>query len=139
MGRAIALAQARVGQTAENPAVGCVVVSGGEVIGEGATAPGGRPHAEEQALAQAGERARGAVVYVTLEPCGERSTGAASCAQRLTEAGVAEVVIACADPSPYAAGRGVARLEAAGVSVRCGVMVEAASALYASYVPPGHI
>ena len=106
MRRAIALAREHVGLTADNPSVGCVIVKDGEVVGEGVTARGGRPHAEEQALDMAGERARGGVAYVTLEPCGARSSGAASCSQRLVSAGVAEVVIACEDPSHFAAGAG---------------------------------
>lgn len=138
MRRAIELARSNLGLTAENPSVGCVIVSGGEVVvGEGATAPGGRPHAEEQALDQAGVRARGATAYVTLEPCGSRSTGAASCSQRLVESGVARVVIACEDASPYASGQGAERLAAAGVAVQLGVLAEEAAGLYRGYVPPG--
>jgi diaminohydroxyphosphoribosylaminopyrimidine deaminase/5-amino-6-(5-phosphoribosylamino)uracil reductase len=133
MRRAIALARARVGRTGENPAVGCVIVKGGEVVGEAATAEGGRPHAEEQALAEAGEKARGAVAYVTLEPCGERSSGAPSCAERLAAAGVRRVLIACGDPSAKASGRGVARLRAAGVAIRGGVLQDEAGPLYAEY------
>jgi len=136
MRRAIALAAANVGLTAENPSVGCVVVRDGEVIGEGATAPGGRPHAEELALARAGEAARGAVAYVTLEPCGARSSGAASCSELLVRAGVARVVIACVDASPFASGRGQARLRQAGVEVETGVLADEAAALYADYRPP---
>ena len=136
MRRAIDIARPRVGLTAENPAVGCVIVNGGVVVGEAATAPGGRPHAEEQALAMAGSSARGAVAYVTLEPCGERSAGGPSCAQRLVEAGVVRVVIACDDPSPFASGRGLERLAAAGMAVELGVLAEEASSLYAGYAPP---
>lgn len=135
MRRAIALAEARVGKTAENPAVGCVIVSGGRVVGEGATGEGGRPHAEEAALDQAGAAARGAVAYVTLEPCAQRSSGAASCSERLVAAGVARVVIACEDPSPYASGGGVERLRGAGLSVQIGALAEAAAALYRGYQP----
>lgn len=135
MRRAIALARAQLGKTAENPAVGCVIVRGGEVVGEGATGEGGRPHAEEIALAQAGEAARGATAYVTLEPCGARSSGAASCAARLAAAGVARVVIACEDASPYAAGQGVARLRASGIDVDLGLLSAEAAALYAAYEP----
>ena len=79
MGRAIALAKARMGQTWPNPAVGCVIVRDGEIVAEAATASGGRPHAEEQAVPAAGERARGATAYVTMEPCGARSSGRTSC------------------------------------------------------------
>lgn len=130
MRRALALAAARAGETAPNPAVGCVLVRDGRVVGEAATAPGGRPHAEEQALEIAGGEAAGATAYVTLEPCGARSTpGAISCAERLVDAGVARVVIAAADPSPFAAGRGPKRLKAAGVCVVHGVLQDAAEAL----------
>jgi diaminohydroxyphosphoribosylaminopyrimidine deaminase/5-amino-6-(5-phosphoribosylamino)uracil reductase len=136
MRRAIALARAQVGLTGDNPAVGCVIVRDGAVIGEAATAHGGRPHAEEQALDLAGD-ARGATAYVTLEPCGERSSGAASCGERLAAAGVARVVIAAADASTLAAGRGVARLREAGVAVETGLLADEAAALYADYRPRG--
>ncbi len=132
MARAVALARPRVGRTGANPAVGCVIVRGGEVLAEAATGEGGRPHAEEQALAAAD--ARGAVAYVTLEPCGERSSGAPSCSQLLIAAGVARVVVACADPSPRACGRGIDRLRADGVPVEAGVGAAEAAALYADYL-----
>ncbi len=134
MRRAIALARARLGRTGANPAVGCVLVSEGTVIAEAATAEGGRPHAEEQALTGAGGKARGAVAYVTLEPCGERSSGAASCAERLIAAGVSKVVVACLDPSPLASGRGLARLADAGLPVETGLLAEEAQDLYRDYV-----
>jgi len=137
MRRAIALAAARVGLTAENPAVGCVIVRDGQVVGEAATAEGGRPHAEEQALARAGEAARGAVAYVTLEPCGARSGGSASCSELLAAAGVARVVIACADASAFAGGTGSDRLRRAGIAVETGLLETEASALYADYRPRG--
>jgi diaminohydroxyphosphoribosylaminopyrimidine deaminase/5-amino-6-(5-phosphoribosylamino)uracil reductase len=134
MRRAIELARARLGRTGANPAVGCVIAAGDDVIAEAATAEGGRPHAEEQALALAGERAGDAVAYVTLEPCGARSSGAPSCAERLIAAGVARVVIACVDdPSPHASGRGVERLNAAGVFVETGLLADEAAPLYAEY------
>lgn len=120
MRRAIEIALGNLGKTAPNPVVGCVIVRDGVVLAEAATAPGGRPHAEEQALR--GIDARGATAYVTLEPCGERSTGAASCSLRLVEAGVRRVVIACEDPSPFASGQGVERLRAAGVRVESGLL-----------------
>lgn len=135
MRRAIALAATNVGRTGENPSVGCVLVKDGAVLAEAVTAPGGRPHAEEQALAKAGAAARGAVAYLTLEPCGARSTGAASCAERLAAAGVVRVVIACADPSKFAAGQGAERLAAAGVRVEAGLLAQEAAALYADYRP----
>lgn len=135
MRRAIGLARANLGRTGANPSVGCVLVKDGRVLAEAATAPGGRPHAEEQALAEAGERARGAVAYVTLEPCGARSTGGASCSERLAAAGVSRVVVACEDASVYAAGQGAERLRAAGVPLDLGVCADEAAALYADYRP----
>lgn len=135
MRRAIALAATNLGRTAENPSVGCVIVQAGAVVGEGATGVGGRPHAEELALERAGAAARGAVAYVTLEPCAERSSGAASCSQKLVAAGVARVVIACADASPMASGAGVARLRAAGVDTDLGLLRDEAAGLYTSYAP----
>ena len=121
MRRALGVAAAGLGRTGENPCVGCVIVRDGVIIAEARTADSGRPHAEEQALAQAGE-ARGATAYVTLEPCAKRSNGAASCADRLIASGVARVVIAARDPHPFAAGVGIERLQAAGIEVECGVM-----------------
>ena len=135
MGRAIALARTHLGQTGDNPSVGCVIVKGGVVVGEGVTAVGGRPHAEEQALDQAGEKAKGAIAYVTLEPCGARSSGAPSCSQRLASSAVAEVVVACEDASVLAAGQGAERLRAAGIKVRLGVLEVEASGLYVDYSP----
>ena len=122
MRRAIALAMDNMGKTWPNPAVGCVIVKDGAVVGEAATAAGGRPHAEEQAVPMAGEASRGATAYVTLEPCGARSSGRKSCAQFLTEAGIARVVIGAFDPSPFASGRGVERLRAEGLQVDAGVL-----------------
>jgi pyrimidine deaminase RibD-like protein len=135
MRRAIALAAAGVGATGDNPSVGCVIVVAGEVVGEGATAPGGRPHAEEQALDQAGRRAVAATAYVTLEPCGARSSGAPSCSERLIAAGVSRVVIACEDASHFASGKGMERLREAGVEVTTGLLRREAMALYADYRP----
>ncbi|MGZ8364186.1 MAG: bifunctional diaminohydroxyphosphoribosylaminopyrimidine deaminase/5-amino-6-(5-phosphoribosylamino)uracil reductase RibD [Caulobacteraceae bacterium] len=135
MRAAIEAAQAMVGRTGGNPAVGCVIVRGGEIVAQAATGEGGRPHAEEQALTLAGESARGAAAYLTLEPCAERSGGGASCTERLERAGVARVVIACADPSVLAAGRGAERLSAAGVAVEAGVLESEAVHLYRDYTP----
>jgi len=134
MRRAIAVARANFGRTEPNPVVGCVLVKHGEVLAEAATAEGGRPHAEEQALDAAGESARGATAYVTLEPCGARSTGAVACADRLILAGAARVVIACEDPSPFASGQGIERLRAAGLAVETGVLAEEAAPLYAGWI-----
>jgi diaminohydroxyphosphoribosylaminopyrimidine deaminase/5-amino-6-(5-phosphoribosylamino)uracil reductase len=135
MRRAIELAAARVGLTGDNPAVGCVIVQDGEVVGEAATAPGGRPHAEEQALDMAGERARGATAYVTLEPCGRRSAGHSSCGERLASAGVARVLAACADPSTFAGGLGPQWLRRAGVPYAQGLLRDEAESLYRGYRP----
>jgi diaminohydroxyphosphoribosylaminopyrimidine deaminase/5-amino-6-(5-phosphoribosylamino)uracil reductase len=137
MRRAIALARANLGLTGDNPSVGCVIVKDGAMVGEAATALGGRLHAEEQALDRAGDAARGATAYVTLEPCGERSAGHASCGERLASAGVAEVFAACADPSAFASGRGVERLRAAGVEYHLGLLRDEARALYLDYRPFG--
>lgn len=135
MRRAIELAAARVGLTGDNPAVGCVIVQDGEVVGEAATAPGGRPHAEEQALDMAGERARGATAYVTLEPCAHESARGPACADGLIAAGVARVVAACEDASVMADGHGARRLRAAGVTYDLGVRAAEAAALLAPYQP----
>jgi pyrimidine deaminase RibD-like protein len=135
MRRAIALATKNLGRTGDNPSVGCVVVKDGQVVGEGATGLGGRPHAEEIALDQAGETARGATTYVTLEPCAKRSTGGRSCSERLVLAGVARVLVACEDPSAFADGHGAARLRAAGIDLQLGVLAEEAAGLYAAYRP----
>ena len=134
MGRAIALAKGRMGQTWPNPAVGCVIARDGELVAEAATAPGGRPHAEEQAVPAAGDRARGAVAYVTMEPCGARSSGRTSCSHFLIEAGVTRVVVAAVDPSPFASGRGVERLEKAGLEVETGLLAQEAAVLYEGYL-----
>lgn len=132
MRRALSLAAPGVGFTGDNPSVGCVIVKGGVIVGEGATAAGGRPHAEETALPPAGD-IRGATAYVTLEPCAKRSTGAMSCADRLIGAGVARVVIAARDPHPYAAGVGIERLRAAGIAVEVGLFEAEARALNAAF------
>lgn len=120
---ALGLARHGLGQTASNPSVGCVMVSAhGHVVGQARTAKGGRPHAETQALAQAGEAAaRGATAYVTLEPCAHQGeTG--PCADALIAAGVGRVVIAMLDPDPRTAGKGAERLRAAGIAVDVGVL-----------------
>jgi len=137
MRQAIALARGQVGRTGANPAVGCVIVQGGKVVGQAATADGGRPHAEEQALQVAGDLARGAQVFVTLEPCGERTAGEPSCALRLLRAAVSEVFIACADGAPFASGRGCALLLGGGVAINRGLLEDEASTLYTDYRPQG--
>ena len=134
MRRAIDLALTRMGETWPNPSVGCVIVKDGEVVAEAATAPGGRPHAEEQAVPAAGEAARGATAYVTMEPCGARSSGRTSCSHFLAHAGVARVVVAAVDPSPFASGRGVERLRQAGLTVETGLLAPDAAILYEGYL-----
>lgn len=133
MRRAIALARPRLGRTWPNPAVGCVIARGEDILAEAVTAVGGRPHAEEQALEALGGRAPGATAYVTLEPCGERSAAKTSCSERLAEAGVVRVVIACDNPEPLSAGRGVRRLRDAGVLVQTGFLGEEAEPLYRGF------
>ena len=135
MRRAIALATENLGGTGDNPSVGCVVIKDDRVVGEGATGLGGRPHAEEIALDQAGENAAGAVAYVTLEPCAKRSSGGISCSERLVLAGISRVLVACEDPSAFADGHGAARLRAAGIELQVGVLAEEAAGLYADYRP----
>lgn len=121
MGAALALAERGRGRTAPNPNVGCVIVREGQVVGRGWTQVGGRPHAEAMALAEAGANARGATVYVTLEPCAHQSSRGPACSDLLIQAGVARVVAALEDPDARTAGEGFARLQAAGITVTRGV------------------
>lgn len=134
---ALELARTQAGLTGENPAVGCVLTfddNFSSIASYAVTGVGGRPHAEEHALQElAGDDANGATVYVTLEPCAKRSNGTASCADRLIEAGVARVVIAASDPHPFAAGVGVERLRAAGISVETGLLAFEAQQLNADF------
>ncbi|GAA0294234.1 bifunctional diaminohydroxyphosphoribosylaminopyrimidine deaminase/5-amino-6-(5-phosphoribosylamino)uracil reductase RibD [Rhodovulum strictum] len=125
MALALALGARGLGRVWPNPAVGCVIVNGGRIVGRGWTAPGGRPHAEPLALAQAGAAARGATAYVSLEPCSHHGQ-TPPCAEALVAAGVARVVSALEDPDPRVAGRGHAILRGAGIAVETGVMAEAA-------------
>ncbi|GAA4050223.1 bifunctional diaminohydroxyphosphoribosylaminopyrimidine deaminase/5-amino-6-(5-phosphoribosylamino)uracil reductase RibD [Parerythrobacter jejuensis] len=104
-------------RSSPNPAVGCILVKDGVVVGRGWTQPGGRPHAEAQALGMAGPDARGAVAYVTLEPCAHRSDRGPSCADLLVEAAPARVVVAQTDPDPRTDGEGIERLKRAGITV----------------------
>ena len=128
MAEAVRLGEAARGRSAPNPNVGCVIVSPkGEIVGRGATAAGGRPHAEAVALEQAGDRAKGATVYVTLEPCAHVSERGPACADLLVAAGPARVVIALKDPDPRTAGKGIARLRDAGIEVKLGVGRKAAA------------
>lgn len=117
MAAAIGLSQRGRGRTAPNPCVGAIVVREGRVIGRGWTMPGGRPHAEAMALHQAGDAARGATLYTSLEPCAHVSARGPTCTASIIEAGIARVVIALRDPDPRTDGRGIAALNAAGIEV----------------------
>lgn len=134
MGAALALASRGIGQATPNPSVGCVIVKHGKVIGRGHTQPGGRPHAEAMALAQAGDTARGACAYVTLEPCAHNSARGPACAESLVAAGVARVVVAAPDPDPRTNGKGIVRLTAAGIAVTSGVRTAEAEAGLAGFL-----
>ena len=129
MQRALALAREAIGKTSPNPPVGAVLVKDGRAVGEGHTQPPGQAHAEIMALRQAGDDARGATLYVTMEPCCTWGrTG--PCTQALMEAGVAEVHVAVQDPNPKVNGRGQAELEAAGIAVHMGEGADEAAHLY---------
>ncbi|MDT7934630.1 MAG: bifunctional diaminohydroxyphosphoribosylaminopyrimidine deaminase/5-amino-6-(5-phosphoribosylamino)uracil reductase RibD [Sphingomonadaceae bacterium] len=133
MARAVSLAEDAWGSTAPNPAVGCVLAQDGRVIAEAATAPGGRPHAEQAALQKAGGNARGATAYVTMEPCAHHSDRGPPCAAGLAEAGVARVVIARLDPSERNHAEGAKLLERAGIAVEVGLMAEEAAPITAGW------
>jgi len=133
MAEAIRLGLLHLGQTATNPSVGCVVVKDGEIVGRGTTAIGGRPHAEPQALAEAGSRAEGATAYVTLEPCSHFGK-TPPCANSLIAAGVSRVVISVTDPDERVSGRGIAMLEDAGITVDTGVLEEEGRRSLAAYL-----
>lgn len=132
MQRCLALAQQAAGQTAPNPMVGALIVQAGEVIGEGFHPGAGQPHAEVFALRAAGERARGATVYVNLEPCNHYGR-TPPCTQALIDAGVARVVVGMADPNSTASG-GVRRLRQAGIEVQAGVEEAACRRLNEAFV-----
>ena len=133
MAHALSLGQRGLGRTWPNPAVGCVIVKNGRIVGRGWTQPGGRPHAEVMALAQAGQAARGATAYVTLEPCAHTGqTG--PCAGALIAAGVARVVTALTDPDPRVAGKGHAMLRAAGIAVTENVFPDQGRAANAGFL-----
>ena len=125
MRQALLLGRFGLGNTAPNPAVGCVLVKNGQVIATGLTQRGGRPHAEAMALAEAGDAARGATAYVTLEPCVHEGK-TPPCAQALIDAGVARVVYAIDDPDKRVDGRGAELLRLAGIEVESGVLAEEA-------------
>lgn len=131
---ALGLSERTRGRTAPNPNVGCVLVQHGRVVGRGWTQAGGRPHAEAMALAEAGEKSRGATCYVTLEPCAHVSPRGPACADLLVAAGVVRVVIALGDPDPRTNGRGAARLRDAGVEVAEGIAEDPARAAMAGFL-----
>ena len=133
MRAALALARRGLGTTWPNPSVGCVIVRHGRVVGRGHTAPGGRPHAEPQALAMAGEAAQGADVYVTLEPC-DHTGQTPPCTGALIAARVARVIVAGSDPDRRVNGAGVARLRAAGIDVVTGVLAAEADEIQAGFL-----
>jgi len=133
MRAALALARRGLGNTWPNPAVGCVIVRGGRVVGRGWTAPGGRPHAETRALAEAGEQARGAAAYVTLEPCSHHGR-TPPCADALAAAGIKRCVVALGDPDPRVDGRGIERLRAAGIEVEVGLLAREAAEVQAGFL-----
>src|SRR4051795_3224734 len=127
MAQALALAEGARGRSAPNPNVGCVIVGARDrVIGGGATASGGRPHAEAVALDQAGKKAKGSRVYVTLEPCAHESARGPACTDLLLRVAPARVVIAVKDPDPRTTGEGIRRLRGAGIEVKVGVGRKAA-------------
>ena len=134
MEAAIALGESARGTTAPNPNVGCVILKDGEIVGRGCTQPGGRPHAEAVALAEAGDKAKGADVYVTLEPCAHQSERGPTCADLLVEAGIARLVVALADPDPRTDGRGLELLQGAGAIVETGPHVAEAARSLAGYL-----
>ena len=135
MAAALDLARAQAGRTGPNPSVGCVLVRDGVIIGQAATADGGRPHAETQALAMtldgAGERARGAHAFVTLEPCAHHGV-TPPCADALIRAGVASVTIGMIDPDSRTRWQGAARLQEAGIDTRLDLR-EAIADFYRDY------
>lgn len=132
MRAALALARRGLGTVWPNPAVGCVIVKDGRVVGRGWTQPGGRPHAETEALAMAGKAASGSTAYVTLEPCAHHGK-TAPCAEALISAGIVRVVVAVQDPDARVAGKGVEMLMRAGVKVVEGVLEAEAAEINAGF------
>jgi len=132
MSAALGLARRGLGAVWPNPSVGCILVRQGRVVGRGRTASGGRPHAETEALAQAGELARGADAYVTLEPCSHHGR-TPPCAEALIKAGVARVFVGTQDPDPRVSGRGLTLLREAGIEVVTGVLEDEARDVLAGF------
>ena len=133
MTAALGLAARGLGRVWPNPTVGCVVVRDGRVVGRGWTQPGGRPHAESEALRRAGDGARGATAYVTLEPCAHQGE-TPPCAEALVAAGIRRAVAAIEDPDPRVSGRGIETLRTAGIEAECGALADAAARLNAGYL-----
>ncbi len=133
MAAALRLARWNTGRTSTNPSVACLIVRDGLIVGSGITAPGGRPHAEPQALAGAGDAARGATAYVTLEPCSHFGK-TPPCVNALIAAGIARVVIAVTDPDERVSGRGIAMLREAGIAVDTGLLENEGRAVLAGYL-----
>lgn len=133
MAAAIALARRGQARTTPNPNVGCILVSGDHVIGRGWTQPGGRPHAEAMALAEAGEAARGSTAYTSLEPCAHQSERGPACADSLIAAGVRRVVSAVPDPDKRTNGSGFDWLYAKGIAVESGMMAREAKVIMAGW------
>ena len=133
MRHALSLAARGLGRVWPNPAVGCVIVNDGRVVGRGRTVDGGRPHAETQALAVAGHQAAGATVYVTLEPCAHQGQ-TPPCVDALISAGVGRVVIACGDPDPRVAGKGIEKLKKAGIPVTTNFLDDEAQELQKGFL-----
>jgi diaminohydroxyphosphoribosylaminopyrimidine deaminase/5-amino-6-(5-phosphoribosylamino)uracil reductase len=134
MAEASRLGESARGRTAPNPNVGCLIVSDGEIVGRGATAPGGRPHAEAVALSEAGAKAKGATLYTTLEPCAHVSERGPTCARLIPEAGIARVVIGIKDPDPRTAGEGIRLLREAGIETKTGIGRQAARDSMSGYL-----
>jgi diaminohydroxyphosphoribosylaminopyrimidine deaminase / 5-amino-6-(5-phosphoribosylamino)uracil reductase len=134
MGLALCMAARGLGRTGESPAVGCVIVKDGLLVGRGETKPGGRPHAEYVALQQAGAAARGATLYVTLEPCAHPSPRGPTCARLIPEFGITRVVCALIDPDPRTQGQGIALLKQEGIAITLGVEEGDARALLAGWL-----
>ena len=134
MKEAARLGEAARGRTAPNPNVGCVIVAGDKIVGQGATAPGGRPHAEAVALKNAGSKAKGATLYTTLEPCAHASERGPTCAALIPAAGIARVVTGIKDPDPRTAGQGIGMLKQTGMDVKSGVAKEAARDSLSGYL-----
>ncbi|MBU2327090.1 MAG: bifunctional diaminohydroxyphosphoribosylaminopyrimidine deaminase/5-amino-6-(5-phosphoribosylamino)uracil reductase RibD [Alphaproteobacteria bacterium] len=133
MREAIGLSLTHVGRTGSNPSVGCVIVKDGQVVGRGVTALGGRPHAEPQALDEAGVKAKGATAYVTLEPCSHHGK-TPPCANAIIAAGISRVVVAVADPDPRVSGQGLKMLADADIEVTIGVLQKEARRAMSGYL-----